>query len=1221
MKKNDQDYHSVNSAALDVSSKKSSLQLLGADRQKYLFKMGFRTLRDLLDYEPVQNSRTLLATAQGLLPNPTIVGLVKPEYASKDPGKAVGWPVYALNNITEDQSKILAAIGVHTIGDLAQLGKEADAIVLASLQDNGFRERPSAPAQLLPGMLGSIASSVKFTTFIREVDLRSLNITAHKDCVVALPIGGGKKHALTDIFENLKCPVFHLGYMCDHRQRWINIGTHLGEVVHSVSLAPGESRNIAMVNWRRRQLLSRNESTRTSEQLSAEFVQNRALEEITTAVAREHQAGRTQTESNTSVTAASFVAAGAIVGGVAGGIVGTLIEPGGGTIIGAAIGAGAGVVAGGLVYSGSQALGMIEADTGGDRNIVADVQQRIALSTSQNASVVRSLWSTVVVEDAQSEGINATTSNISNYNHMHALNIEYFEVLQHHLVRIELERVQPLLFLPFTFLEFANFNFIRDYWDVVRSYVEDETLRSQGDTYFVTEKSPENPDLLTVPPEPTPPEAPEPISLQSLQIDVLFNSVAGNTNIGLDILRGNTEISGTESENGVPRAELDGYEWGNRYTFNTIPNAREITAVRLSKQQTVDWDLKYHVRVKRGSLKKSDVQIENIAGQIIASNSVILDENTRRTFPITWKPTEAYGGENDQAAAEFRRAARARAIIIAKNEIRQQAFDTLVANMARFEKRLQNLILRRRHFFTRVILNAIEPEEISQLLEALVINHNDNNPDTGIPLSMIAHTIPLGMTAGSFVLKLKRLDQDELLALKKKLDINFGKEELAALLSYCHKTLKFYEQEKKNDGLVQTDHVYVASGGLFAEAILGRANSAEYLDMERFFNWQDSPIPNPAPDISPVGMESRFQQSNASVNIPQGSLQVINPVTMPDSTGLQNVLSAVQNPNIFRDMSKASELTTIVSNLAALAGQMGDAASKMTGQAAQQALQSATDVGKAAANMAQSLMSQADTPSIGTPSSITNQGAALNKASQQAPSDSGGVTGPTSGTGTATPPSTAIAETSTSDDIVRKAAGLAPRAATSRRSRTVNVRLAFESAYGVPITYDVLSDLVKSFRLFNEKDIRDIDVGSQNELANPNYIIPLEKWGETNGELAIELDYGIGSFKKNVSIDIPASATVMVVTAKISSRDQTITRARTASRTQILTDMVQQKLGVSATAAKKIVDIADFGFGVNFESTDSITDSDSTTGSVSTTVTETIKVPTGAFDIDVKFKN
>src|SRR5947209_11384700 len=191
-------------------------------------------------------------------------------------------------------------------------------------------------------MTGAIGTSVRFATFVRDVELHELGIKANPVCVVPLPISPQLKHpgSLSDIFENQKCPVVRLGYICDHRQRWINLGTNLGEVVHSLSLAPGESRNIAHVNWRRRQLTSLEEHTTTAERLTATFIQNRAVEEITSAVAKEHQAGQTQTESNTAATAGGFVAAGAVVGGAAGAILGTLAEPGGGTAIGAAVGAG-----------------------------------------------------------------------------------------------------------------------------------------------------------------------------------------------------------------------------------------------------------------------------------------------------------------------------------------------------------------------------------------------------------------------------------------------------------------------------------------------------------------------------------------------------------------------------------------------------------------------------------------------------------------------------------------------------------------------------------------------------------------------------------------------------------------------------------------------------------------------------------------------------------------
>lgn len=1045
----------------EVSLPQSSLRLLGADRDKHLSRLGIRNLRGLLDFEPLQLARFLLAVSRGLVPVPQMEHFVKEEFVFREPRDAITLPVAALRNVTEDQAQILVGIGVRTIGDLTQLGQEADKKVL---ENNGFSERPSAPAQLLPGLLGSVASSVRFTTFIRDVDLRKLKLSVDPDCVIALPLSGSLTNidpkqasdlledffknpdpnlelrkiyerleklmkeggSLSNIFENQKCPVIHLGYICEHRQRWINLGTNLGEVVHSVSLAPGESRNIALVNWRRRQLTALEEHTTTSERLTATFVQNRAFEEITSAVAREHQFGQTQTESNTAATATSFVGAGAAVGGIAvgatgaviGGVIGSVVEPGLGTAIGAvaggavgaAVGGAAGAAAGGLVYTGSQVLGMIEADTEGNRKIAADVQQRIALSTSQTASAVRSLWSTVVVEDTQAESVEATTSNITNYNHMHALNIEYYEVLQHYLTRIELGRVQPILFLPFTFFDFTGFRFVRDYWDVVRLYIDDEGLRAQGDAYFVTEGPPELPDRLPVPPVPVPPGTQQSPILKNLRIDVLFKTLLLPTTIDLGVMQGNTEISASNTD-GVPGNDLDGYDWGNRYTFDDIPDAQEISAVNLSRNQfPFNVEVKYRIRVNRGRLFSDNNELDNLKGQGIASNKIIRVDDSRQTFTIPWKPAADFQAEDAQDLEEYKKACVERAKVLAKNQARLAAYEVLVENTERFKQRLQRLILRRRHFFTRVILNAIEPEEMTQLLEAIKIGHAEaSDSNLGIPLSEIANTIPLGMTAGALVLKLKRLDEEKSQKLSKSLGINM--EELKTLLEYSNKTITFLEEFKKSDEMVQTDHVYVPTGGLFAEAILGQANSAEYLNMERYFNWQDSPIPHQAPPIQPVGTESRFQQGEVNVNVPEGNLQVINPVNLPDPTGLQGVLTAIQNPNLFRDMSKATEMAGIIGSLSTLAGQMGQAASTMTGQAAQQALQAATEVSKAAAGMAQSMMSEAFTQAGGAFNTLTSQGAALNQAAKidethaTTASDSGLDTTEDSGTTSEAPPS------------------------------------------------------------------------------------------------------------------------------------------------------------------------------------------------------------------------
>jgi hypothetical protein len=116
-----------------------------------------------------------------------------------------------------------------------------------------------------------------------------------------------------------------------------------------------------------------------------------------------------------------------------------------------------------------------------------------------------------------------------------------------------------------------------------------------------------------------------------------------------------------------------------------------------------------------------------------------------------------------------------------------------------------------------------------------------------------------------------------------------------------------------------------------------------------------------------------------------------------------------------------------------------------------------------------------------------------------------------------------------------------------------------------------------------------------------------------------ELDIDGVKFFDTVGVDIPRAATVMEVSAKFASTDQTIVRNRSTSRSQASTDATAEKLSVSLGTGEKISKA--FNFGFVFDETDTISDTDTTAGGTSTTVTEVIKVPTGALDIAVVFKN
>jgi hypothetical protein len=84
-------------------------------------------------------------------------------------------------------------------------------------------------------------------------------------------------------------------------QSWFAHGVALGNLLHSVALAPGESTRIAMLDWSRQTSASAAEDITQAEQLTQATSHNRAVSEVQDAVAQEAQSGfsRTHAEAGT----------------------------------------------------------------------------------------------------------------------------------------------------------------------------------------------------------------------------------------------------------------------------------------------------------------------------------------------------------------------------------------------------------------------------------------------------------------------------------------------------------------------------------------------------------------------------------------------------------------------------------------------------------------------------------------------------------------------------------------------------------------------------------------------------------------------------------------------------------------------------------------------------------------------------------------------------------
>jgi hypothetical protein len=115
-------------------------------------------------------------------------------------------------------------------------------------------------------------------------------------------------------------------------------------------------------------------------------------------------------------------------------------------------------------------------------------------------------------------------------------------------------------------------------------------------------------------------------------------------------------------------------------------------------------------------------------------------------------------------------------------------------------------------------------------------------------------------------------------------------------------------------GPPETDTIGVATNGVFAEAVLGRSNAGEKIDLTRFWNWKDSPIPILPPDIAPVSTASRHSDVDvtvAALSPTEARLQAV--PNLPAPTGIDASLRALTTANLFRDMSGLAGVSELLS--------------------------------------------------------------------------------------------------------------------------------------------------------------------------------------------------------------------------------------------------------------------------------------------------------------------
>ncbi|HSV65019.1 MAG TPA: hypothetical protein VLJ59_03800 [Mycobacteriales bacterium] len=790
-------------------------------------------------------------------------------------GKAVSelqfLPVHVLQAIPDAAVvPVRDGLDAQTVRDLALYPPYRAALRLltaAYFPENTVGYDPEQPPDLLPKSGEYPTERVQYSTLL--LDTIPLNENEQLVDVTGLGFKPIDLQVLARADAGFKRTAF--GALLTFNQSWFAQGVTLGQLLHGTSLAPGESTRIAVVDWSRRSRAGETEIINETDDLTNDQSRNRSISEVTKAVANEAQGGFSESNVNSHSTQSGTSSAAEIsapLGGLFGG------------------------PSGSVGHTSSEASSQSNADSystsWGHRNIASAMNQQINDRTHQHAHSNRSRRASVVKEVSQSEHEGVSTRVLANYNHMHALTIQYYEVVQVYRVEVSVVKADRVVFIPVALADLTNDAIIRRFQGVLTraalSYGIAEALR--------------NLDVLEIAPE------------TESHFSLLGSSLAAFTS---DVLRTRTTLAALSVGRMAAGKDTDKTTKGEALEAGAA-TALAAGSVKPSAAMSV-------LQVMNDQLW-TPAQTSRLSG--------LLNLNVLR--PLTnslYLPTDVLveGGAVESAGADvkivFRDLNGAKITTVGpdspvpmsqvgriavtgsstERDIDATVTLTLNRNGVRFPVELPTIRIRKgkagqtpvvqvkpggvnvnlkqhlmdnRMHYSQAIYRSLDATQIALLLSGYGIEVGDQM----VPVAQVVDPRPVRYIGNYLAF---RMNSDP------------ANDETWA---------EWLKDRGITIGAAKEDIVPLATGGTFAEAVLGRSNCAEKLDITRFWNWQDSPIPIQPSDIAAIQTGSRAtpedvkpgQLSNPIINITA-------PTSLPDPMGTAAVLAAIQNGNMFRDMS------------------------------------------------------------------------------------------------------------------------------------------------------------------------------------------------------------------------------------------------------------------------------------------------------------------------------
>ncbi len=746
-----------------------------------------------------------------------------------------------------------------------------------------------------------------------------------------------------------------VGAILTMAQSWFAQGLTLGNLLHSVALAPGESTRIAVLDWARRTSASGQESISESEQLTSSATHNRAISEVQNAVAKEVQSGFSRSSGSSETEAG---------GGGFGLSLGPLTVGGSGS--------GASTSTNAESFSSSA----------GTRNLAASMNQRVSDATQQASSSVRDRRASIVKEVSEEEHQSVSTRIIANYNHMHALTVQYFEVIEIYRVNVQLQQVERCLFVPMKLISFSE-DIIEKYQGVLVNAAISRRARELLSSEFGT---------VTIQP-----------AVPMRRCGTIYDRVSGVDRANLNLARAATSINtasstpGTESTPVTPVPPISPATTRTRvltaqaplsWVTDEVARAARLTMVNVTKPGKSELFLPGDTAISGISFSLNTQ--DNSAVALSAVQLVMLAGGAHVLFtalsPVDWTVGEAVPlQEIDQIRVSSTQGSyftgtmtlqlsygSARFPITFSVEIIPHAVEQQVCRFVPSESSAELLIHLEQHrlHYSQAIWRSLDPSSIALLLSAYTFE--------GMPIADQIDSNPVMVASNYLVFRMPGFVESVGIS-------SPSREGETTPEAIAHKNWRTWLVER---GLIlgadaaSERLVPIPTSGVFAEAVLGRSNSAERLDATRFWNWQDSPIPLQPPEIAAIQMESRAQ----SIDVTPGHLgapvlNIMNPTSLPDPAGINSIMGALQNGNMFRDMSG---LAATVGLAQALSGNSTSASTEAGRQAAANlavAAQKDIEEKRIAAQVAMAAMGL-PAANTGTPKNISESGALLNTAKE-----------------------------------------------------------------------------------------------------------------------------------------------------------------------------------------------------------------------------------------------